>query len=31
MVNLMKVKGPCYHEERDKRCKIANIFGMQDL
>lgn len=28
MVNSMKIKGPCFHEERNKRHKIANIFGM---
>ena len=31
MVNLMKIKGPFFHEERNKRHKIANIFGMQYL
>ena len=31
MVNLMKIKWPFFHEERNKRHKIANIFGMQDL
>ena len=31
MVNLMKIKGLFFHEERNKRHKIANIFGMQDL